>query len=258
MLRIGCSTARVAIQQQVYQAFRIGNAVVDCVQSCRAFSDVLRRGASILLMDAVDVECMNVLRSDRLRNTPVLALLLPVRSETHLIVDLIRSGANDVVIVGIDDLSQKVSDALTVGRSNFGRSIRDLGTTAPTLEASEIINACLEHVLRGEGLREVAIGRGQSPRTLARRFSRSGLPTPGRLMRWVRLLLAVEELQQSRRSAVQIARSHGYSSLTAFRHALQVTAGLRPSQARTRNAFESMMHRFNEEIKYGLIRRSGA
>lgn len=85
---------------------------------------------------------------------------------------------------------------------------------------------------------DLARAYGMSVSTLERRCERWGLPTPGRLLLWLRVLWGLRWLLEPGRSVESVAGQLGYSSGAAFRRALKATVGSRPSPLRNAAGLE--------------------
>src|SRR5690606_6017234 len=84
--------------------------------------------------------------------------------------------------------------------------------------------------------------------TLERRCEHWGLPTPGRLLLWLRVLYGLRWLQEPGRSVESVAVQLGYSSGAAFRRAIKATVGGRPTPLRTTRGIDRAMDLFLAEI----------
>lgn len=94
---------------------------------------------------------------------------------------------------------------------------------------------------------DLAASRGISVSTLERRCERWGLPTPGRLLLWLRVLHGLRWLLEPGRSVESVAEQLGYSSGAAFRRAVKATVGGRPSPLRNRRGLDRALMRFLAE-----------
>src|SRR5512146_3043738 len=84
----------------------------------------------------------------------------------------------------------------------------------------------------------LAAAFGMSVSTLERRCERWGLPTPGRMLLWLRVLYGLRWLLEPGRSVESVGEQLGYSSGAAFRRAIKATIGGRPSPLRTPTGFQ--------------------
>lgn len=94
---------------------------------------------------------------------------------------------------------------------------------------------------------DLAADHGLSVSTLERRCEAWGLPTPGRLLLWLRILYGLQWLLEPGRSVESVAGQLGYSSGAAFRRALKVTVGGRPSPLRNGDGFEAALDAFIDD-----------
>jgi len=94
---------------------------------------------------------------------------------------------------------------------------------------------------------DVAEAHGMSVSTLERRCERWGLPTPGRLLLWLRVLYGLRWLLEPGRSVESVAYQLGYSSGAAFRRAIKATIGGRPSPLRSEQGLDHALDLFLSE-----------
>jgi AraC-like DNA-binding protein len=92
-------------------------------------------------------------------------------------------------------------------------------------EARAVIRYAATRVHGGLQVPELALAQGVSVSTLERRCERWGIPTPGRLLLWLRVLHGLRWLVEPGRSVESVAAQLGYSSGAAFRRALRATVG---------------------------------
>ena len=94
---------------------------------------------------------------------------------------------------------------------------------------------------------ELASDMGMSVSTLERRCERWGLTTPGRLLLWLRIIYGLKWLQEPGRSVESVAEQLSYSSGAAFRRAIKVTVGGRPTPLRNPEGFQRALDGFVRE-----------
>jgi AraC-like DNA-binding protein len=156
-----------------------------------------------------------------------------------------KAGASDVVISRDADNAPLVTEVLDgVLAHGLERTIR--GRLEGRL-AAEPLRLCME-AIRGVPQQvqvpDLARAMGISVSTLERRCERWGLPTPGRLLLWLRVLWGLRWLLEPGRSVESVAYQLGYSSGAAFRRAIKATVGGRPSPLRNRRGFERAFEAF--------------
>jgi AraC-like DNA-binding protein len=92
---------------------------------------------------------------------------------------------------------------------------------------------------------------GMSVSTMERRCERWQIPSPGRLLLWLRVLYGVRWLLEPGRSVESVAAQLGYSSGAAFRRAIKATIGGRPTPLRSAAGFERACELFLNECGGG-------
>ncbi|HEX9106148.1 MAG TPA: helix-turn-helix domain-containing protein, partial [Longimicrobiales bacterium] len=104
--------------------------------------------------------------------------------------------------------------------------------------AREVVLHAAAHIPEHIQVPVLAGAFGMSVSTLERRCERWGLPTPGRLLLWLRVLYGLRWLLEPGRSVESVGEQLGYSSGAAFRRAIKATIGGRPSPLRTPTGFQ--------------------
>lgn len=150
-----------------------------------------------------------------------------------------KAGATDVL------LSRHVQDAVLV-REVIERALargvwpileRPL-TARVGEEALAVVRHASEKIAEQIQVPELARAFDVSISTLERRCERWNIPTPGRLLLWLRVLHGVRWLSEPGRSVESVGRQLGYSSGAAFRRAIRATVGDRVALARDPDTFE--------------------
>jgi AraC-like DNA-binding protein len=118
-----------------------------------------------------------------------------------------------------------------------------------TEEARAVVRYAAARVPGGLQVPELAQAQGISVSTLERRCERWGIPTPGRLLLWLRALHGLRWLLEPGRSVESVADQLGYSSGAAFRRALRVTAGVGPGPLRSVQRLDRAVDGFLEECR---------
>lgn len=137
-----------------------------------------------------------------------------------------KAGAAEVVVSREADDPELVSGIL---RSALRRGIPGSLETRlrPRLSAPalEVVLYAAEHVPSHVQVPGLATAFGMSVSTLERRCERWGVPTPGRLLLWLRVIYGLRWLLEPGRSVESVAEQLGYSSGAAFRRAIKATLG---------------------------------
>lgn len=150
-----------------------------------------------------------------------------------------KAGATDVI------LSRHASDAIMV-REILDRAMgRGVWPALEThlnkrldAEALAIVRHATEKIAEQIQVPELAAAFDVSISTLERRCERWRIPTPGRLLLWLRVLHGVRWLSEPGRSVESVGRQLGYSSGAAFRRAIRATLGDRVALQRGADAFD--------------------
>jgi AraC-like DNA-binding protein len=228
---------------------------------------VTRRAAVLVLAEIVDSlgSRLSSLLIQHWRDTldvPVIAIVRAVPEEVRLITETVHAGIDEVIVLGIDDVAERILHELQNREAMAMSSTRDMLAGAVDAGTVALIETCVREAgqVSAHGLARSA---GVSERTLTRRFALIGLPAPGTILRWVRVLLTLEELRHDRHSVTQAATHYGYSSNTAFRATLRQLTGMSPSEARKPHgyqralaAFESILRRARQDRSAPVMRRA--
>jgi AraC-like DNA-binding protein len=149
-----------------------------------------------------------------------------------------RWGVVQVISLDHDDTPFSISQRLRAAR---GRPLRALLEEVLPPETSgrarAILEAATDVVMVGEHGRDLAGSLHLSRRTLLRWCQRAGLPSPRRLLAWMRVLLACELLDDPGRTVLSVAHTCGYSSDSGLRRITQKFLGASPTDLRERGAF---------------------
>jgi len=147
----------------------------------------------------------------------------------------VDSLVRQTVLEAVDvSLAARIAEALPAGVAPEGRAF---------------VRLALERVPDHAQVPDLADALGGSVSTLERRCERWGLPTPGRLLLWLRVLHALRWLQEPGRSVESVAEQLGYSSGAALRRAIKATLGGRPSPWRTEQGLDEAVVRFAAECR---------
>ena len=182
--------------------------------------------------------------------------LLPVLLYCHLtaahmkrIPGLVRAGADEVLLGGVDDTRAALQRLLLHAastRSGDG-ALEALRGVVPDA-AEPVLAYCLTHADRPLTVDEMARGLGVHRKTLCNRTLAAGLPAPSVLISWCRLLHAARLLDDAERSVERIALLLGFGSGTALRNMLRRYTGLRPTELRRRGGPRVILALFEKQV----------
>jgi AraC-like DNA-binding protein len=162
--------------------------------------------------------------------------------------DLFRLGkAGAVEVVVSQDAGNIPLIAELVGRVTSDRLVDRVDARLAQLvgdEARALVRFAASRIPEGIQVPELAEANGISVSTLERRCEHWGLPTPGHLLLWLRIVHGLNWLLEPGRSVESVASQLGYSSGAAFRRAIKVTLGGRPTPLRNQEGLTRALNGF--------------
>lgn len=114
-------------------------------------------------------------------------------------------------------------------------------------DGRELVRDAADGIPTGIQVPELADRRGLSVSTLERRCQEWGLTTPGRILLWLRIVYGLDWLLEPGRSVESVATQLGYSSGAAFRRAIKVTVGGKPTPLRNPDGLSAAIDGFIED-----------
>jgi AraC-like DNA-binding protein len=114
-------------------------------------------------------------------------------------------------------------------------------------EGVELLRHAAHHIADQVQVPELAEAFEVSISTLERRCERWLIPTPGRLLLWLRVLHGLRWLMEPGRSVESVGHQLGYSSGAAFRRAIKATVGSRGASLRGMDGLERALDMFVSE-----------
>jgi AraC-like DNA-binding protein len=159
-----------------------------------------------------------------------------------------KAGAADVLLSADTHDRVLVREVLaSVLRDGLGSIIDDRLLGRVHEEARELARFMADRVPDRVQVPEIGASFGMSVSTLERRCEGWGLPSPGRLLLWMRVLCGLRWLLEPGRSVESVAVQLGYSSGAAFRRAIKATIGGRPTPLRNYSGFDRSLEQFLAE-----------
>lgn len=178
----------------------------------------------------------------RFPQTPILVL---GELDGRALFRLGKAGAADVVVVQ-DASNQSLVEELIEGATvdHLAREIDERLSGVVGTEGRALVQSAAARVPEGVLVPELAAANGVSVSTLERRCEQWGLPTPGHLLLWLRIIYGLRWLLEPGRSVESVAHQLGYSSGAAYRRAIKVTLGGRPTPLRNKTGLERAIQSF--------------
>lgn len=114
-------------------------------------------------------------------------------------------------------------------------------------EGRDLVARAARGIPAGIQVPELAGALGVSVSTLERRCQDWGLTTPGRILLWLRIIYGLSWLLEPGRSVESVAGQLGYSSGAAFRRAIKVTVGGKPTPLRNADGVAAAIDGFLDD-----------
>lgn len=160
-----------------------------------------------------------------------------------------HAGVQDLVVRGYDSTLAVLQRIL---REAQGRDVADVVLTeiAPlaTPMLRELLVHGITHAHRNPSVAQVAAALRVSPVTLTGALRRDGLPAPGQVLSWCRLLVAAARMENPGSSVSRVAAELGFASASELRMMLMRHTGLRPSEVRACGGLRLLAERFRARL----------
>lgn len=205
--------------------------------------------------------------SDGLPTAPLLKQLRAAHPDTPIVGYCNAAGHDsreilEIATVGVHDLVFKgTTDSPTLLRATCESAARTcsaeavLGKISDELipEGRQIVEYCLYHPTLATSVAAIAKGLALHRKTLVNRCARVGLPVPGVLLGWSRLLLFAHVLRSRCGPVEDLALLIGFPSGTALRNMLKRYSGLRPRDLQAPLGFDQLITRFRQALAVAAL-----
>ena len=228
---------------------RLGSAVRGrgTLWFCRRVAELVAKvecdGPAALVVEPWDVDgiatapTVSRLRRER-PSMAVIACCHLVPEAAREVLRLGRAGVDDVILLGHDDVWAKLRPLLSRGGGNEERIAAALGELAPFLPAAAlpVVACCLRHAHEPFSVEQLAREQRVCRRMLGYRLAAIGLPPPGALISYCRLIMTALSWQEFGGSVELVASAAGYGSAAALRRVLRRYTGQPVSAIRERGS----------------------
>jgi AraC-like DNA-binding protein len=244
-----------------------GSAVVEAVDTVAALEQLVAR--SIPRVVAIMAEPFDLHRTPtapalaRLRaEYPGVALVgycQPGHKHSGEILALARAGVHELVFRGVDDSGLALKQALArASQTSASREVLNALRPVVSAKALVILESCVQYAWPDLSSRGLAVALGMNVKTLVKHCRANGLPAPGALLNWVRLMVVAYLLQAEGRALEQVAGALGLDSASPLRNLIKRYTGLRALEVRGRGGLPVVIDAFLREDAYGrqTLRRS--
>jgi AraC-like DNA-binding protein len=160
-----------------------------------------------------------------------------------------RYGFDALIIAGEDDTASAVLSQISQAESRGVISdVRRLVEDRLSPEGRDIVLLAVTRAHERMSPSELARVLGIGQRQLGRLLVANGLPAPGRLITWGRLIVGAWMLQQEERSADNVARLLRFPSGSAFRNTCQRYLRASPNEIRKQGGPAFVLRAFDLEL----------
>ena len=174
---------------------------------------------------------------------------MQTRGRHRDVVQLTRWGVAEIISLDEDNLAAALGQHLSDVRTRALRiTVRHLIPSGLSGRTTSLVLRAADVASDGGSAADLSRSLRVSRRTTARWYRRSRLPTPKRLLAWLRLLRAAHVLDETSRSVTHVALACGYASDSNLRTAMTRFLGRAPRALRREGALRTVSSRFQEEV----------
>jgi AraC-like DNA-binding protein len=237
-----------------------GRAILEHVDTVAALEHLVAR--SVPRVSAVITEPFDIRRTPvaptiaRLRaEYPGVALIgfcQPAHKFSSEIVALVHAGVHELVFRGVDDSSAAFRQTLArASQTSAARQVLDALEEHLVPDALVIVETCLQYASPDFSSRALAQVLGVNVKTLVKQCRSNGLPSPGALLNWVRLMVVSYLLEAEGRALEHVAAAFGLDSASPLRNLMKRYTGLRSLEVRTGGGLKVVIEKFLREDAFG-------
>lgn len=237
-----------------------GQAVLERVETVAALERLVAR--SVPRVAAVISEPHDVERTPtaptlaRLRleypGVAIIGYCQPGHKHSSEIIALARAGVHELVFRGVDDVTSTFRQALArASQSSAAREVLRALRRVVAPDAMWIIDAIVQYAWPELSSRELAQALGMNVKTLVKHCRTEGLPAPGALLNWVRLMVVAYLLEAEGRALEHVAAAFGLESSSPLRNLMKRYTGMRALEVRSGGGLKVVIEAFLRPDAYG-------
>jgi AraC-like DNA-binding protein len=190
----------------------------------------------------------------RHERVPILVVCSLEGGQSELVLQVVRAGATGLLFRGVDESRHAISAAIQhAQRNSISQCIYDELAALLPLSATPLLRYAISCAGDEPSVKQAARDIGVDRKTLFNWLRRSRGMSPREFLNWVRLTIAVGTLENTGRSAEQVALEIGFASGTAFRNMLHRYTGETSSQIRAHGGFSRTLARLKERLAPDLF-----
>ena len=237
-----------------------GRAVLEHVDTVSALEHLV--ACSVPRVSAVIAEPFDIRRTPvaptiaRLRaEYPGVALIgfcQPAHKFSSEIVAMVHAGVHELVFRGVDDSSVAFRQTLArAAQTSAARQVLNALEEHLAPEAMAIVETCVQYAWPDFSSRALAQVLGVNVKTLVKQCRSNGLPSPGALLNWVRLMVVAYLLEAEGRALEHVAAAFGLESASPLRNLMKRYTGLRSLEVRTGGGLKVVIESFLRDDAFG-------
>ena len=236
-----------------------GRVILEAVDTVTALEQLVVR--SVPRVSAVIVEPFDIHRTPvaptiaRLRaeypGVALIGLCQPAHKYSKEIVALVHAGVHELVFRGVDDTKEALRQTLArASQTSAAREVLNALRPHLTTDAIVIVETSLQHAWDFTS-RQLAQVLGMNVKTLVKQCRASGLPTPGALLNWIRLMVVAYLLDAEGRALEHVAAAFGLESASPLRNLMKRYTGLRSLEVRAGGGVKVVIDAFLRDDAFG-------
>ena len=237
-----------------------GRAVLEQVDTVSALENLVTR--SVPRVSAVIAEPFDARRIPvaptlaRLRaeypGVALIGLCQPAHKYSTEIVALVNAGVHELVFRGVDDTAEAFRQTLArATQTSAAREVLNALRAHLTSEAMAIVETSVHYAWPGFNSRQLAQVLGVNVKTLVKQCRTNGLPSPGALLNWVRLMVVAYLLEAEGRALEHVASAFGLESASPLRNLMKRYTGMRSLEVRTSGGLKIVIEAFLRDDAFG-------
>jgi AraC-like DNA-binding protein len=183
---------------------------------------------------------------------PVVAAVPPGRGTAELHLTLRRWGVSELLVREVEDTPAGIASAIRFAQGKELQGVLEgILPAAMPGRVRRLLFAAARAVSAGGHSPDLAAVLGVNETTVIRRCEQLRLPTPRRIMAWMRILLAARLLDEESRTAQSVAYACGYATEAGLRRVVQNCVGLGITELRRQGALRTAAKVFLAELRAG-------
>src|SRR5919197_1069119 len=235
-------------------------AILEQVETITALEQLVARSVprvAAVICEPLDIDAMPTAPAlARMRaEFPGVALIgycTPGHKHSAEILALARPGVQGRVSRGVDDTPAALRQALArASQTSAAREV--LNALRPIVQPRMhwILEAGVLYAWPELSSTELAQTLGMNAKTLVKHCREGGLPSPGALLNWIRLMIVAYLLEAEGRALEPIATALGLESASPLRNLMKRYTGLRPTEVREAGGLKVVVQAFQREDAFG-------